>query len=209
MNQNDARAMVLKAVSLADNRDTRVEAAVILACAGNFPETDRLLHLASGEVINDLLPETKTLIAGCKSLNRGDYENAMRQLQASYDLSDDLDAEFFLGKAFIAAHRWDSAKAILKDLEASKGRIIADEAFPPIIWPLTHYYLAVSFDESGDRARAVDYYSRFLTLWQSGDSNLASVINSKKRMAELQAPRRSKGLLPDAPGTQRSSSRAS
>ncbi len=135
-NPTDACAMALKAVSEADDRDTRVAAAAILACGGNPTNTDRLLHLASGQVIDDLLPATENFIGGCKALNSGDYETAMRQLQASYDIDDDLYTEFYLAKAFIAARQWDNARAILKDLEASKGRIIADQGNPPIIWPL-------------------------------------------------------------------------
>ena len=134
-----------------------------------------------------MLLESVTFIAGCKALNHGDFKNATRQLEASYDLSDDLETEFFLAKAYIAAHQWDKAVAILKDLEGSKGRIIANQAYPPIIWPLAHYYLAVAFDESGDKKHASDYYSRFLNLWQQGDANLVAVSASKKRLAELQS----------------------
>ena len=186
-NQEVALTMALKAVSLTNDRDTRVEAASILACAGYPRDTNRLLKLASGQVIDDLLPATEMFIAGCKALSRGDYKNAIEQLQASYDVDDDLSTEFFLARAFIAARQWDRAERFLKDLESSKGRIIADQTDPPIIWPLAQYYLAVVYDESGDREQAINYYTKFLRLWQSGDANLKVLIDAKTRVARLRS----------------------
>ncbi len=126
-------------------------------------------------------------IEGCKALDRGDYKNAALQLQASDDIIDDLDTELALAKAYIGARQWDSAKAVLQDVEAMKGRAIAEEDSCPIIWPLAHYYLAVVFDESGDTKKAIKYYSRFLDLWHEGDANLVLIVNSKKRLVKLQA----------------------
>jgi DNA-binding winged helix-turn-helix (wHTH) protein len=186
-NRREALNLALKAVSETDDRDTRVEAASILACAGNVSEADRLLRLRNGEEIDDLLPETEMSITGCKALNQGDYKSAIRELQASYDISDDLDTEFFLARGYIGARQWDSAEAILEDLEASKGRIIADQSLPPVIWPLAHYYLAVVFDESGDSEKAILNYSRFVDLWQAADADLTVMVDSRKRLKELQA----------------------
>lgn len=184
-NRSGARDMALKAVEESDDNEIRIQAASILACAGNFPETDRLLK--SGEEGSDLLPEAKMFIEGCKALDRGDYKNAALQLQASDDIIDDLDTELALAKAYIGARQWDSAKAVLQDVEAMKGRAIAEEDSCPIIWPLAHYYLAVVFDESGDTKKAIKYYSRFLDLWHEGDANLVLIVNSKKRLVKLQA----------------------
>jgi DNA-binding winged helix-turn-helix (wHTH) protein len=184
-NQADARTMALKAVTQHDDRDTRVEAAAILACLGDLRDTDRLLHLASGQVINDLLPATKNFIDGCKALNSRDYNGAVRQLQASYDINDDLETEFYLAKAFIAARQWNNALAILKDLEESKGRIIADQVYPPVIWPLADYYLAVVYDESGDREQAINSYSKFLNIWKDGDANLKATSDARRRLAQF------------------------
>jgi tetratricopeptide (TPR) repeat protein len=186
-NQTDARTMALKAVTQHDDRDTRVEAAGILACLGDLRDTDRLLHLASGQVINDLLPATENFIDGCKAMNSRDYNGAVRQLQASYDIDDDLYTEFYLAKAFIAARQWNNAVAILKDLEASKGRIIADQVYPPVIWPLAHYYLAVVYDESGDREQAISHYSQFLSLWRGGDANMKTIVDSRSRITALRS----------------------
>jgi tetratricopeptide (TPR) repeat protein len=193
-NRAEARNMALKAVSQLDDRDTRVEAAAILACAGYPRDTDRLLHLASGQVINDLLAETETFIDGCKALGSGDYKSAVRELQASYDIDDDLYTQFFLAKAYLAARQWENAKSILKDLEGSKGRIIADQAHPPVIWPLAHFYLAVTYDESGDRQQAITYYSTFLNLWKDGDADLKPTIDANERLARLRRSRSSEAV---------------
>jgi tetratricopeptide (TPR) repeat protein len=193
-NQADARTMALKAVTQHDDRDTRVESAAILACLGDLRDTDRLLHLASGQVIDDLLPATENFIDGCKALNSRDYNGAVRQLQASYDIDDDLYTEFYLAKAFIGARQWNNAIAILKDLEASKGRIIADQVYPPVIWPLAHYYLAVVYDESGDREQAISHYSQFLSLWKDGDANLKVTVDASKRLARLRRSRPSEAV---------------
>ena len=185
-NQGDARTMALKAVSQLDERSTRVEAAAILACAGYPRDTERVLHLSSGQIINDLLGGTQNFIDGCKALNDGDFEAAVREFQASNDIDDDLYTQFFLAKAYLSARRWDNAKAVLKDLETSKGRIIADQSYPPVIWILAHYYLAIAYDESGERDRAISYYSIFLDYWKGGDANLKPIVDASKRLARLQ-----------------------
>jgi DNA-binding winged helix-turn-helix (wHTH) protein len=161
-NHAASRDIALKAVAQQDDRDTRVEAASILACGGYPKDADRLLHLGGADVIDDLTGGTQTFIDGCKALDSGDSESAVRELQASYDIDDDLDTQFFLGKAYMAARRWENAIVILKDLEASKGRIIADQSYPPVIWALAHYYIAVAYDESGQKGQAISYYSKFL-----------------------------------------------
>jgi hypothetical protein len=71
-------------------------------------------------------------------------------------------------------------------LEASKGRIIADEAYPPVIWPLAHYYLGLVYEQSGDRDKAVEYYSQFLDCWKEGDETLKIKEDARKRLGELQ-----------------------
>jgi len=184
-NESKARDFALEAVSQVGTRDTRIEAAAILACAGRLRNADRVLHLGNGHSIDDLIPSTKHFIDGCKALSKGDYNSAIRELQASYDIGDDLDTEFFLARAYIGARRWNDAKAVLKDLESSKGRIIADQSNPPVIWALAHYYLGVVFEESADKEEAIGYYSKFLDIWKAGDPNLKAIVDAKKRLAQL------------------------
>lgn len=184
-NQTDARDFALKAVSAVDTRDTRIEAASILACVGSLGDVDRVLRVGSRAQIDNLIPSTSHFINGCKALRSRDYTRAIRELQASYDIDDDLDTELFLAKAYIVARRWKEAKTVLEDLQSSKGRIIADQTNPPVVWALAHYYLGIVCEESGDTRDAVSNYSKFLDIWKNGDPNLRMIADAKQHLAHL------------------------
>jgi tetratricopeptide (TPR) repeat protein len=192
-NSADARTLALKALSGLDDKDTRLEAAAILACAGYSEDSEHILRFPNGQSITNISAGTKTFIDGCKALTLGDHTTAIREFQASYDIDDDLESQFFLGKAHLAARRWEDAKAIFKDLVASKGRIITNQAYPPVIWPLAHYYLAIAYEESGERAEAISYYSKFLDHWNGGDRNLKATFDATERLGRLQSSPTLKG----------------
>lgn len=188
-NEAQARNMALKAISQLDERGTRVEAGAIVACTEYQKDAEKILHLANGTPIADLSASTQTLLNGCKALSADDYAKAVQQFQTSYHIADDLDTEFFLAKAYIGARRWEEAKVILKDLE-SKGRIIADEVYPPVIWPLTLYYSGIAYEQSGDSEKAISYYSQFLDCWKDGDASLKISSDAAKRVARLRNSKR-------------------
>jgi len=184
-NDAEGRDLARKAISQFDEKSTRLEAAAILACTNDQNDADKALRLSSGTSISDLSASTQTFLDGCRALSKGDYSTAVKQFQASYDIDDDLYTEFFLAKAYMGARRWKDAESILQDLESSKGRIIADEVYPPVIWPLAHYYLGLVYQQSGDRDKAAKYYSQFVDSWKEADEDLKIMEDARKRLAEL------------------------
>jgi tetratricopeptide (TPR) repeat protein len=184
-NQENARIFALKSVSLADTRDTRIEAAAILSCAGRQRDVLNVLQMGTAQAIANLTPSTEHFIDGCKALIGHDYGSAIRELQASEDIDDDIETELFLTQAYIGAKQWKDARGVLEDLQASKGRIIADQNNPPVIWALAHYYLGDVCEATGDRQCATANYTKFLDIWKDADPNLKLVIDAKQRLAHL------------------------
>jgi tetratricopeptide (TPR) repeat protein len=184
-NKSGAKDMALRAVSASRTTDVRIEAAVVVACAGWSKESDQLLTGPTVDPIDDLSPETQTLISGCKAFNRGDAESAARQLSASLDLDDDLYVEFFLGRAEIENRQPQAAAEVFKDLIASKGSIIASQAYPPVLWALAHYELAGAYEKMGNSENAIDYYSRFLDIWSAAEDDLVQVSRAKAHLLSL------------------------
>ena len=185
----EAQVFAFKALSKVSDDDTRIIAATILSCTQNSQESVRLLKPTDGKAIDEVASVTQYFITGCTAMGHGYYETAVRNLEAAYDIDDDLDNQFFLAKAFIEGRQWQPAIELFKSMETAKGRIIADQATPPVIWALSHYYLGKAFDGMGHTDDAIQYYSRFLDIWKNADSDLKQVLDAKQRLAILQGHR--------------------
>ncbi|MCJ7580129.1 MAG: tetratricopeptide repeat-containing protein [Candidatus Aminicenantes bacterium] len=42
------------------------------------------------------------------------------------------------------------------------------------------------YEQQGDTAKAIEFYEKFLSLWNDADPGLPEVEETKKRLAELQ-----------------------
>jgi serine/threonine protein kinase/tetratricopeptide (TPR) repeat protein len=49
-------------------------------------------------------------------------------------------------------------------------------------WILAHYELGRIFQKAGDRAKAEDYYQKFLAIWKDGDPDLPSIVDAKAQL---------------------------
>lgn len=171
-NNQTARQEISGAVSVSGEREIVLDAVSLLALIGARDETAKMLKSIGEEPPRHVSAEFRHFISGGLALADGKISYAVSELSAAREIDDEVSTEYLLARALMAAQRWASAVAVLKDLEQSKGRVIADEAYPPIIWPLAKYHLAVAYDKMGDQAEAFSYYSQFISNWGSGDSNL-------------------------------------
>jgi tetratricopeptide (TPR) repeat protein len=176
--------MALKAGSVSQVKAMRIGVSAVLACAGFLKDSAAVLSQSPGAPSPDLSPETKTLIGGCNAMNQGKAESGARELAASLDLDNDIYVEFFLGRAYMESRRPQQAIEIFKDLIASKGTIIASQSYPPVIWPLAHYQLAVTYDNASDTENAIRYYSKFLEIWSGADA-MPEIVYAKNRLTTL------------------------
>lgn len=114
---------------------------------------------------------------------RGETEASLEALEAiravqSYDNPFLTEA---LVKAYAGAERWDEA------VDTSSRLIdmswISYEGMVP--WIQAHYQLARALEKTGDSTRAVEYYEKFLFLWEETDSTIAEMALAGERLAEL------------------------
>jgi len=91
---------------------------------------------------------------------------------------------FELGRAYERVGERDSALAAYERAVTTPGLTrLFEEA--PTLGPL-YQRLGELYEERGDKARARDYYSRFVELWKDADSELQpSVREVKGRLAKL------------------------
>ncbi len=97
----------------------------------------------------------------------------------------------YIGRAFDQAGRADSARKYLTEYVemAGNGRYQAD----PFNIPRTLFRLGQLYQDAGDRARALDYYGRFVDLWKNADPELQPrVAEARRAMAELVPDRTSR-----------------
>jgi tetratricopeptide (TPR) repeat protein len=54
-----------------------------------------------------------------------------------------------------------------------------------LIYPKNYYSLAELYDQKGRKAKAVEHYEKFLTLWEGADIGMAELENARQRLAAL------------------------
>ncbi len=181
-----ARSAVHRALMEFRDPGNLIDAATTLAIIGDRTEVEKILSqmtangLTAGETEDGA---TKLFIHGSLLLAEGRTAEAIKDLTGSYELDQDCLTEFQLARAYMRVSGWNLAVARLTNMVHSKGIIISQR--PSILWPLAHYYLAVSYDNMGQKLQASSYYSKFLDIWSTADVDLKPVLYSKKRLALL------------------------
>ncbi len=89
-----------------------------------------------------------------------------------------------LGRAYDQAGQLDSALAVYERAVAANGMsLLSDEATS---LGLTYKRIGELYDRQGDRARARDYYNRFVDLWKDADPELQPLVRDvRARIARL------------------------
>jgi serine/threonine protein kinase/tetratricopeptide (TPR) repeat protein len=86
-----------------------------------------------------------------------------------------------LAEGFAREQRWDEAVDTFSRLIDMSW--ISYEGLVP--WIQAHFQLAQALEKTGDTAKAVEYYERFLSLWKDTDSTIEEMGAAVKRLAEL------------------------
>jgi eukaryotic-like serine/threonine-protein kinase len=89
-----------------------------------------------------------------------------------------------IGQEFDRAGQADSARKYFTEYVemAGNGRLQAD----PYNIPRTLFRLGQLYQDAGDRAKALDYYGRFVDLWKNADPELQPrVAEARRAIAEL------------------------
>jgi serine/threonine protein kinase/tetratricopeptide (TPR) repeat protein len=122
------------------------------------------------------------------ALARGDYANAVALLQQAVLASGTSGADEYR-PALALAYRLtgDPVQAESTYLAMlATGNALGWE--PQEGWILAHYELGKLYQERGDTAKAVDFYDRFLTIWEDADPNLVALADARKRLRGLSGP---------------------
>ena len=208
---NDDPVSVLKecdkALSLADEVNDTVAKGGLIYRKGTFflamNELDKAL--AGAEDLKQFLETEKTLIRKrMYPLLLGKIESAKRNFPKAIEYFEKAinmtemfqrDAtgisvnEYFYSLAEAYYRSGDLAKA---KVEFSKidiyNIIIATEWERRLdLIGLSTYMLGRISEQQGDRAQAIEFYEKFLSLWKDADPGIAEVDDAKKRLAELKA----------------------
>jgi len=121
------------------------------------------------------------LLQGEIALAKGDLSQAVASIelanQLDYGSGITLEA---LGRAYHANGQYQESEAAF--LEVINLMNLGYE--PQESWVLTHYRLALLYEEMGEGKKSLDYLERFLELWGSGDEGLEGVEDARLRLQE-------------------------
>jgi class 3 adenylate cyclase/predicted Zn-dependent protease len=181
-----ARVEALKATKEFVNPLTFIDAARVLAIVGDRRAVGELLtpKLPNGELMGKIGPSNQNFVEGSLDLAESKMAEAVKKLEASYedDEGDDLTA-YMLARAYLADRQSEHATALFETIIKRKGGILIDES--PLVWVLAQYDLARCYDGQGKFDDARKWYSNFVEVWKSGDSDLPQVVHAKRRLNEL------------------------
>jgi serine/threonine protein kinase len=111
------------------------------------------------------------------------FDGAIKYLESSKSLVNDLETIVSLGKAY-----WDKGnfdKAILEYKYILKNQWAAIFDGFPVLWVLAHYWLARLYEANEDYIKAKEYYQKFISIWQEADNDLVEIIDANKRLLIL------------------------
>ena len=124
---------------------------------------------------------------GAVALAEGRTQDAIASFRSWHDESGCVWCGFFgMGQAFQKANQPDSAIAYYERAVNAKAwnRVFGD-AFD---LAATYQRLGELYEARGDRAKALDYYGRFVDLWKTADPELQPIVRDvRARMARLSA----------------------
>jgi tetratricopeptide (TPR) repeat protein/TolB-like protein len=140
-------------------------------------------------------PTTKTWVRnadelqGYLEIERGNYAKAVSAIEKTLTLwpaqADFPDNQswpvYYLGLARFRAGNMDKARQAFEDVtKMTVGRMFVAEQYAK-----SFHMLGQVFEKTGDKARGIENYTKFLDLWKNADPGLPEVADARKRLAGL------------------------
>jgi len=120
------------------------------------------------------------------ALAQGDTQTAVTDLEkAAADAnSPRLVLELLLGKVYLESGRLGEA---VTELEKAVSRYDASRANNAVWAVKGHYWLALAYEKSGWKNKAIQQYEEFLDIWKDADSGIEEIDDAKVRLARLKS----------------------
>lgn len=119
---------------------------------------------------------------------KGNVQAAAECLEKARDASR-TDPQFtirvMLAKAYLDLDRHGDA---VTELEKALSRYDRRRARSPFTSVKAHYYLALAYEKSGWKNRAISEYERLLGIWKNADPRIAELDDARERLARLKSP---------------------
>jgi tetratricopeptide (TPR) repeat protein len=119
---------------------------------------------------------------GWIELARGDLDEAAADFERAEEMYPTFWNRFDLAKVYLELGRLGEAVELL---EKSLSRYDSQRAGAPIAAVKTHYLLAVAYEESGWKKKAIEQYEEFLEIWKEADPGIEEVEDARERLANL------------------------
>jgi eukaryotic-like serine/threonine-protein kinase len=130
----------------------------------------------------DLRKLTDHLQMGGLARERHDTATAIRELKLAEDLTrpgtSNSSLFFELGSAYLDAHDDAQAQSRFERIVTSGWLRVGD----PVSFVRSLYLLGQIHERKGDRAKAADYYRRFVQYWGDGDIDRERVAEARKKL---------------------------
>jgi tetratricopeptide (TPR) repeat protein len=124
---------------------------------------------------------------GWVELETGSFDSAYTTLEKAspHVFGFWLHGQYPLGLAYLEAGRLADAVRVFQGI-ITKPRMAGDVGDYCAIWAVkAHYYLGVSYEESGWQDKAVEQYEEFLEAWKDADPGIPVVEEANRRVAAL------------------------
>lgn len=187
-NATEARQDAKRALTLSSIRDTKYEAALAQALAGDeacaFSLRDEFAMNSSEDTVVQFnyLPTLDAAVALC----RNDPFKAIEVLYAAspYELGDVGNTALYpihiRGEAFLATRQGREAADEFQKILDHPGIVLSEP-----IGALAHLGMARAYVLQGETAKAKEAYQDFLTLWKDADPDIPILIAAKAEYAKL------------------------
>jgi serine/threonine protein kinase/Flp pilus assembly protein TadD len=189
-NTVDARAAVSKAFALARTNDTRANAAVLLAWAGDSTSADRIIADLAKEAPNDTMLQSVwfPIARAAGKLRSQDAAGAIVLLNSArpYELGGGPGScrywvNYVRAEAYLKAR--DGQNAV-----AEYRKILDRRGVAPVspLYALARVGLARAYSLQGDTTKARTAYQDFFAAWKDADSDVPILKQAKAEYAKLE-----------------------
>jgi tetratricopeptide (TPR) repeat protein len=119
-------------------------------------------------------------------ISKGNYDEACRNIER-IEPHWFIYSDYPLGLAHLKGGRLADAIRLFEFI-CRRNFSTGDSADYPALWiPKSHYYLAVAYQESGWRDKAIAQFEDFLDMWKDADPGLEIVEDARQRLDALRA----------------------